>query len=105
MIVITAVTLQEFHVCPGDTFTLSVSNYPNGEKIVITEKITKTSHIDYMCSYQFCNEDGSCNSFNLNGFFGQKDNLPIEIQNAKYINDLTKSQKEKFLATSNTQQP
>jgi len=98
MIVIISEVHQTHFLPKGSTFNLMVKHedyYLN----VIEEEIKKDCIINYACAFVFCAKDGSCKSIHMAGFFGNEDNLPDEILNAKKINDLTVDQLQKFIAT------
>ena len=91
MIVITSLTRTERHVVPGDTFNLAIRDGLNCE-VLISETITVAKTIDFFASYRFTQEDGMCLGFHLCGIFGNSKELPIEIKEAKMLEDLTKEQ-------------
>jgi hypothetical protein len=99
MIVLTSVKSGPLHarsVIPGDTFSLSVSDH-TGIHEIITEEVTVAKTIDFIASFRFAREDGTVQSFHLSGFFGDSENLPEEMKNAKRLEDLTESQRGNFL--------
>ncbi len=101
MIVLTSLERRTFHVSPGDTFNLSVKNGPFETKI-ITEEITTSKVIDFIASFRFAMEDGTCMGFHLSGFFGNSEELPQEIRDAKRLEDLTELQRKNFIASVGT---
>lgn len=103
MIVITSERFDRFCVAPTDRFCLTVSD-SLGAKIIIDEEITVNRTIDFVASYRFALEDGTCPGFHLAGIFGNKAELPIEIVNAKRLSDLTPEQLENFTRTVGTRE-
>lgn len=101
MIVITSICRTPRVVEPGDRFRLSVRD-DQGEIICIEEEITENKVIDFVASYRFALDDGTCLGFHLSGFFGNSAELPLEIQQAVRVDDLTPAQRERFLATVGT---
>ena len=99
MIVITSLKTKPYYVEPGDEFRLRIGT-ANGTEDVIKEEITVEKTIDFVASYRFADEDGSCRGFHLNGFFGNSAELPQEMKEAKQLSDLTPEQLERFIATS-----
>lgn len=91
MIIITNEIFCNYSCEPGDEFSLIVEDH-TGIKERIKEKIIKSMTISYICSFRFCDEDGTMRSPNLSGFFGDKNNLPLEIKNAKKLDELTYTQ-------------
>ncbi len=96
MIVITSLSKITKYVCVGDTFNLTISDGMNHE-VIIKEKITVTKKINFIASYRFALEDGTCPGFHLCGIFGNRNELPKEIREAKMFDDLTKKQRKKFV--------
>ncbi|MBE9546145.1 MAG: hypothetical protein IMF10_01455 [Proteobacteria bacterium] len=101
MIVITCLVNRTYHVCPGDEFNLTVrDNYTkpgaNISEVIIREVITVTKIINFIASFRFCLEDGTCSGFHLAGIFANKDELPREIREAKKLTDLTDEQYKNF---------
>lgn len=101
MIVLTSVERQAFYVSPGDTFNLSVKS-GSFETKIITEEITVSKIIDFIASFRFAMEDGTCMGFHLSGFFGNSKELPQEIRDAKQLEDLTELQRKNFIASVGT---
>ncbi len=95
MIVITSLSELTRHVYAGDTFNLTISDGLNHE-VIIKEEITVTKEINFIASYRFALEDGTCPGFHLCGIFGNRKELPKEIREAKMFDDLTKKQRKKF---------
>ena len=101
MIIITSAINYNYTLFPGDSFNLTIKD-GSGEKILITETILEECSINYAVSFRFAKEDGSLVSFNLCGFFGDKENLPEEMKNAVYIDDLSELQRYNFHKTLKT---
>ena len=101
MIVLTSVNLQSKYVCKGDTFRLTVDD-AMGSQVMIEETITEDKEINFIASYRFALEDGRCPGFHLCGIFGNQDELPEEIRNAKMLDDLTPEQLGNFIRTVGT---
>lgn len=96
MIVITSLSKITRYVYGGDTFNLTISDGMN-HQVIIKEEITLTKKIDFIASYRFALEDGTCPGFHLCGIFGNRKELPEEIKNAKMIDDLSKKQRKNFI--------
>ncbi len=96
MIVITSLSEWVKHVLPGETFRLTVKDML-GCEVIIEEEITVSKKIDFIASYRFCLEDGTCPGFHLCGIFGNKAELPKEMIRAVRIEDLTKEQHENLV--------
>lgn len=96
MIVITSLNETARFVAPGDTFNLTIED---GMKctVLIKEKITVYKEINYIASFRFALEDGSCPGFHLTGIFANKKELPKEIAEGVMFDDLTPAQKDKFV--------
>lgn len=95
MIVITKLSKDLIYVCPGDIFRLTITD-DLSHKVIISEKITKTKTIDFIASFRFALENGICPGFHLTGIFANSTELPIEIQEAVMLEDLTKEQYDNF---------
>lgn len=95
MIVITKLDKRERCVEPGDTFNLTI-NDKMGCNVIIKEEITIPKIINFIASFRFALEDGTCPGFHLTGIFGNSNELPKEMQDAIMFEDLTKSQQENF---------
>ncbi len=92
MIVLTSVNEEWVRVVhPGDEFRMIVKDMM-GSEVVIREEITTHRRIDFIASYRFCWEDGTCPGFHLCGIFGNKAELPEEMKRAVRIEDLTEEQ-------------
>lgn len=92
MIVLTSVNEERvFDTEPGDIFQLTVRDMM-GSEVLISEEITCYRLIDFIASYRFCLEDGTCPGFHLCGIFGSRAELPKEIKQAVRIEDLTEKQ-------------
>ena len=87
--------IDPVHLINGDTFEL-IHRDENGEKTLLSQQVLGTTMIDLVASFCFTQEDGTCNSFNLCGIFGQEGNLPHEIKNGVHIDDLSEKQMANF---------
>lgn len=96
MIVITSLNDTPIFVIPGDKFHLTLSD-AMGCEIIIREEITVKKEINFIASFRFALDDGTCPGFHLTGIFANKDELPIEIQNAIMFEDLTIDQQKRFV--------
>lgn len=99
MIVITSLDTTERKLMPGDLFKLNIRD-ATGHHVAICEEITEYKTINYIASYRFALEDGTCTGFHLCGIFANKDALPVEIIQAVRLEDLTTEQRENFNRTS-----
>ena len=95
MIVITTLSRTPRNVCPGDVFNLTIIDDLEC-KVIICEQITVSKVIDFIASFRFALEDGTCPGFHLTGIFANSKELPKEIQDAVMLEDLTKKQYENF---------
>lgn len=92
---------KKWYVEPGDKFKLTIINNiigieaPVGE-VVIEEVITKHMVIDFVASFRFALEDGTCDGNHLAGIFANSRELPKEIKAGVMIDDLTPEQFENF---------
>ena len=105
MIVLISIdTSRDYWLSPGDTFNLTYRevyvNGAKGEDKIISETFDKPMRINYMASFVFALEDGKVVSPNACGFFGDKNNLPKEIKEAKSWKDLTIGQQNNFEKSS-----
>lgn len=98
MIVITSLKSKAFHLAPDDEFCLRVTDLL-GCEVLIREKVTEHKVIDYIASFRFALEDGTCPGFHLTGIFANKAELPKEIREAVFIEDLTPEQYANFVRT------
>lgn len=96
MIVITSLSSKKFHLLPDDEFCLKVTD-SLGCEVLIRETITEHKVIDYIASFRFALEDGTCPGFHLTGIFANKAELPKEIREAVFIEDLTPEQYVRFV--------
>lgn len=96
MIIITSIMEKEFYLCSDDTFNLTISD-ALGSTVVISETIKVTKTINFIASYRFALKSGRCPGFHLCGVFGNKKELPEEMQKAKFLEDLTSKQYENFI--------
>jgi len=74
-----------------------------GCEVLIQEKITVSKTIDFIASYRFALEDGTCPGFHLCGIFGNQTELPEEFKEAKLLEDLTKEQYRNFARSVGTE--
>lgn len=95
MIVVTSVNNSRRHLIEGDEFCLTVTD-AMGCEVMIRETITVAKVIDYIASYRFALEDGTCPGFHLSGVFANQAELPEELRNAKLLEDLTPEQYANF---------
>ena len=98
MIVITEKSDRIIHCSPGDNFNFTVTDC-FGSQVIITEEITVYKIIDFIASYRFALEDGTCEGFHLCGIFAESKKLPSELKNAIMFKDLTRKQKRNFRKT------
>lgn len=98
MIVITSLDNTPRHLHPGDEFQLLVTD-STGATVVIRETILVEKVIDYIASFRFALEDGTCPGFHLTGVFACRSELPKELQEAVLFQDLTPEQKANFERT------
>jgi len=96
MIVITSLSPAVRHVVPGDEFRLTIRDQM-GLEVLISETITVEKTIDFIASYRFTSEDGTCPGFHLCGIFGNKKELPEEFKTAKQLHELSKEQYRNFV--------
>jgi len=95
MIVITKLVDTPRCVVAGDEFHLSITDGLNCS-VVINEKITVNKVIDFVASFRFALEDGTCPGFHLMGVFACKKELPKELQEGILFENLTRKQQERF---------
>jgi hypothetical protein len=98
LIVITYFEKLDYTLSPGDTFNLTIRN-PKGTETVISEPITSHRKINFACTYRFCKDNGEMDGFHLSGMFGNTEEMPEALRNAKSVEDLTESQRINFLRT------
>ena len=98
MIVITSLSEVDWYVLPGDEFCLTVTD-EFGHHLIISEMITVSKVINYVASYRFALEDGSCPYFHLSGIFANKNALPREMKEAVLLENLTPEQRSNFVAS------
>lgn len=96
MIVITSKSDIVRCVTPGDEFHLTITD-ALGSEVIINENITVSKIIDFVASFRFALDDGTCPGFHLMGVFACKSELPKELQDAVMFEDLTEQQQKKFL--------
>lgn len=97
MIVITSKCERTHHVLPGDEFQLTV-----GEDLVIHEVIKEHMILDFIVSFRFAAEDGTCYPSQLSGFFGSSKQLPPEMQAAVHMDDLEPEKYKRFMQSLET---
>jgi hypothetical protein len=95
MIVITKLDDTPRYVCPGDEFHLTIRDDFLSE-VVINEKITVHKTIDFIASFRFALEDGTCPGFHLTGVFACKSELPKELRESVLFENLTPEQQKNF---------
>lgn len=101
MIVLTSVSTYSRHVMPTDVFSLKIED-EMGCEIIIEEQIIVHKIINFIASYRFALEDGTCPGFHLCGIFGNQDELPKEIVNAHRLEDLSDEQYRNFCSSVGT---
>lgn len=104
MIVLTSVSNVVRYVEPGDTFSLRLTD-ATGCEVLISEEITVKATIDFIASYRFARDDGSCVAFHLCGIFGNKACLPEEFATAVRFEDLTPEQQGRFVLSVGIRMP
>ena len=95
MIVVTSLSNRSRSLVEGDEFCLTVTD-AMGCEVMIRETVTVSKVIDYIASYRFALEDGTCPGFHLSGVFANQAELPEELRNAKMLEDLTPEQYANF---------
>lgn len=95
MIVITSLNRNYRLLFPGDHFTMTVRD-SLGCRVAIDEIVTVSRTINYIASFRFALEDGTCPGFHLTGVFANAAELPIELQNAVMFEDLPDDKKLRF---------
>ena len=95
MIVITKVSNRRFTVLKGDSFSLTLSDGKSSE-VIIKETISKGMLIDFVATYRFTKEDGTCEGNHLSGIFANSDDLPEMIMNAVMMSDLEEPKRTNF---------
>lgn len=98
MIVITSLSERSRFVCEGDEFRVTMTDNM-GCEVVIREIITVSKTIDFIATYRFALEDGTCPGFHLCGIFASKKELPKEIEEATMLDALTPAQYENFASS------
>jgi hypothetical protein len=96
MIVITHKNETVRCVMSGDTFNLSIDDQM-GCHVIIREEIKVNKVIDFIASFRFALDDGTCPGFHLMGVFACKSELPEELKKAVMLEDLTPKQYENFV--------
>ncbi len=104
MIVITSLNTKPLYVRAGDTFNLIVRD-GLGCEVVITEEITQDKIVDFVASFRFALEDGTCPGFHLTGVFACQAELPKELAEAKQLHELTPEQLAQFVRSVHTKLP
>lgn len=97
MIVLISVCEREYWAEEGDVFRLTVTRHLHEDVIIEEEIVGEPRPINFIASFIFALDDGTCPSYHLCGFFGDKDNLPEEIGNAKNFTELTETQQNNFI--------
>lgn len=95
MIVITSLNRSKKYAMPGDRFILTITD-DFGAECTINEEVTVNRLIDYVASFRFALEDGTCPGFHLTGIFANSKELPEEIKNAVMFEDLSPDQRVRF---------
>lgn len=98
MIVITYLDTRPRHALPGDEFHLRVHD-DTGAEVVVRERITVEKVIDFIASYRFALEDGTCPGFHLSGVFACSAELPKELREAVRFEALSDVQRANFIAS------
>lgn len=99
MIVITHLrTDRVYHLMAGDVFHLSFRQGIT-EDVVIEEHITENVEIDFIASFRFTQDDGTCLGLHASGIFANQKNLPEEMKAAKLMHELTPEQLANFERT------
>lgn len=101
MIVITSLCERPRKVLAGDEYQLRVTD-ATGCEVIIRETIAVDKTIDFVASFRFALENGTCPGFHLTGVFACKAELPLELKNAKMLHDLTKEQQANFISSCGT---
>lgn len=93
--------ISERDVYPGDTFQLTHTKTYLGKKVsektLISETVNKFVTINYVCSFVFADENGYVSGGHINGFFGNYEELPDEIEYAKRVHQLSPEQLQVFI--------
>jgi len=98
MIVITSLNRTPRQISPGDIFNLVITD-KLGSEVVIKETVTVAKTLDFVASFRFALEDGTCPGFHLTGIFANSAELPAEIQNAVMIDDLPADKYQRFVSS------
>lgn len=101
MIVLTQVIRNFRKLHAGDRFCLTIRD-ATSSSVIIDEEITSDRVIDYIASFRFALDDGTCPGFHLTGIFANSNELPVEIQNAVLYSDLPDDKRKRFLETIGT---
>lgn len=101
MIILTYKFDKPFHVHPGDTFRITITDNFKCE-VVIQEEIITERIIDFVASFRYADNDGFCSTFNLCGIFAESRNLPVEFRDVVLYHDLPAHIKENFIRSCNT---
>ena len=96
MIVITHKNENSKYVCEGDTFRLTIDD-KTGHRVIIEEEVKQSKTIDFIASFRFALDDGTCPGFHLMGVFACKSELPEELKNAVMLEDLALKQYNNFV--------
>ena len=109
MIVITTISRGQWHLSAGDTFSLIIGtdSFPcTADKVttreaIIKEEITETGEVDFCASFRFTQEDGTCIGNHFCGIFAKESELPEEIKNARFVDNLSQEQLTNFTNSVN----
>lgn len=88
-----------YHLSYGDSFSLII-NEGSSSEVVLSETFSESVIINYAVTFVFADDNGRCLSSGIAGFFGNKNNLPKELKEAKRFSDLSVYHKSRFLETS-----
>lgn len=87
----------DFWVEPGDTFTLKIHSEKGEDRQVY--EITEPTHITMYGGFVFANQDGTVEHPQYIGFFGDRDNLPTELEDALLQEELSPQQYQNFITS------
>jgi hypothetical protein len=95
LIILITVKECDYTIYPGDTFSLTIN-----DDIIVSETFTEKRVINYVATFVFAKENGSVLSSNACGIFGNKNDLPEEIKNAVYWEDLPIDKRNNFISSA-----